>query len=318
MGLPAAIGCRVRGAPSGGRRRPLPCLSGAESVQKRSARHRFLSQAGRSEKTGPPRSPMDSGDHYNATDMPDRSVRKQSRLLRLDELVAEIKPSATEWPVPDGGWIASIRDALGMSGDHLGQRLGITRSSVRALELRERHGGATLEALRAAAAVLGCDFVYALIPKAGSFKATLRMQAEITEAGGSGTETTAQDRQERISELMQRRPRILWEPTAAGHTDVEAPRRKGKRPGPPRGRKAGNRPEGALRETKRGPSVRRSTPKGVEEVSETSSRSGVNGAPSSRTHRSQPVAEDAAAKASRRNPRRIRPAADVEQLDAFA
>ncbi|MCZ8203404.1 helix-turn-helix domain-containing protein [Gemmatimonas sp.] len=256
-------------------------------------------------------------DYYNATNMPRRSTTKQSQLRQLDELVVEIKPSAADWPVPDGGWIASIRDALGMTGEQLGRRLGITRSSVRALELRERDGGATLEALRATAAVLGCDFVYALIPKTGSFEATLRMQAELAEAGGSGTETKAQDREERIRELMQRRPRVLWEPTAVGDTDVEAPRRKGKKPGRPKGSKAVDRPESVLRETDGGPSVRRSTPKGVEEVPETSGRSGVNGAPSSRTPRSQPVAEDAAAKASRRNPRRIRPAADAEQLDAF-
>jgi predicted DNA-binding mobile mystery protein A len=232
-------------------------------------------------------------------------------------MIAQIKPSATEWRIPDGGWIASVRDALGMSGDQLGRRLGITRSSVRALELRERHGGATLEALRAAAAVLGCDFVYALIPNAGSFEATLRLQAELAEAGGSGTVTTVADREEHIRDLVHRRPHVLWEATAAEHPNVEAPRRKGRKPGPPRGRKAGDRPEGAIQETDGAPSVRRSSPKGRGEFTGTSNRPESEGAPASPTPRSQPVAEDVAVKASRRHPRGGRRAADVEQLDAF-
>lgn len=249
--------------------------------------------------------------------MPNRSDRQQTRLLQLDELVGKIKPLASEWPVPDGGWIASVRDALGMSGDQLGARLGITRSSVRALELRERDGGATLEALRAVAAVLGCDVVYALVPKAGSFTTTLRKQAELADAVRSESETTDTVREERIRDLMHERPRVLWEPGGARLPDAEAPRRKGLKPGPPRGRPSGRRASGTIAPSAAAPAVPQKSPQTLSEAPATPIHSGPTGAPESPTPRPRPVADDSAGKASRRRPRAGRRAADIEQLDAF-
>lgn len=284
--------------------------------------------------------------------MSDRTARQQARLLQLDELVAKIRPSASEWRVPDGGWIACIRDALGMSGDQLGDRLAITRSSVRALELRERDGGATLEALRAVAAVLGCDVVYALIPKAGSFAATLRTQAELADAVRLETETTASDREERIRDLMHRRPRILWEPAGARLANAEAPRRKGQKPGPPRGRRTGSRASGTIPSIAPAPEAENAGSSGigeaflrvrevvlgardeiraipgapiVPEVSRerslgawgTLNRSEPANVSVSPDPSSQPVVEDVAPKATKRHPRGSGRAADVEQLDVF-
>jgi predicted DNA-binding mobile mystery protein A len=290
--------------------------------------------------------------HYNLPDMPDRSARQQARLLQLDELVAKIKPSASEWRVPDGGWIACIRDALGMSGDQLGDRLGITRSSVRALELRERDGGATLEALRAVASVLGCDVVYALIPKAGSFAATLRTQAELADAGRLETETTAGDREESIRDLMHRRPRVLWGPACVRHPNAAAPHRKGLKPGPPRGRRTGSRASGTIPSIAPAPGAENAGSSGIGEAF-LGVRGGVLGArdeiraapgapvvpdvsreqsldawgtlkrsepanvPVAPDPSSPPVVEDVAPKATRHHPRGGRRAADVEQLDVF-
>lgn len=279
--------------------------------------------------------------------MPNRSARQQTRLLHLDELVAKIKPLASEWPAPDGGWIASVRDALGMSGDQLGARLGITRSSVRALELRERDGGATLEALRAAAAVLGCDVVYALIPKTGSFSATLRAQAELADADRLGTDTTG-DRDERLRDLMHRRPRGLWKVAGNGHANVDVPRRKGKKPGR---RKGGSKgipattpataadnpgPTSSLfeallyaeelaraaregsRATPGTPASRPPSPDPWLAAPEKPNTPGVTGVPASPSSSTPPIAEDRAVKAKRHRPSGGRGAADAEQLDVFA
>ena len=279
--------------------------------------------------------------------MTDRSARQQTRLLQLDELVAKIKPLASEWPVPNGGWIASVRDALGMSGDQLGARLGITRSSVRALELRERDGGATLEALRAAAAVLGCDVVYALIPKAGSFAATLRAQAELADADRQGTDTTG-DRDERLRDLMHRRPRGLWKVAGNGHANDDVPRRKGKKPGR---RKGGSKGIPATTPTteadKTGPTSilfesfryahelvrsardsnraapettasRLPSPAPKSAAPEPPNTPGVPGVPASPSPTTRPIAADLAVKAKRHRPGGALGPTDAEQLDAFA
>jgi predicted DNA-binding mobile mystery protein A len=68
-------------------------------------------------------------------------------------------------PRPRDGWIAAIRDALDMTVRQFGTRLGVTPSSVVRLEERERNDTITLGALRRAADALGCDLVYAVVPR---------------------------------------------------------------------------------------------------------------------------------------------------------
>lgn len=78
---------------------------------------------------------------------------------------------------PHGGWIRSIREALGMPLSHLAVRLGVAPQSVAALELRERTGSVTLKALREAADALDADLVYAIIPRQ-SIKKMMQSRAE--------------------------------------------------------------------------------------------------------------------------------------------
>lgn len=58
-----------------------------------------------------------------------------------------------------------IRKALGMSGAQLASRLKLSRNRVSVLERREVSGDTTINQLREAAAQLGCDGSYALVPK---------------------------------------------------------------------------------------------------------------------------------------------------------
>eukprot|EP01037_Dinobryon_pediforme_P017394 gene17394-17584_t len=92
-----------------------------------------------------------------------RDLRARAR-RRLDERLQALAP-ASRFAVPPRGWIRAIRDALGMSGSQLGQRIGITAQSIQNLEESEANGTAQLNTLRKAAEAMDCVLVYALLPK---------------------------------------------------------------------------------------------------------------------------------------------------------
>lgn len=65
---------------------------------------------------------------------------------------------------PAEGWLTTVRRALGMSGAHLAQRLGVTRARVSQAERAERDGAVTLKTMESMAEAMGCRFVYAIVP----------------------------------------------------------------------------------------------------------------------------------------------------------
>ena len=66
---------------------------------------------------------------------------------------------------PKGGWVRTIREALGMSTTALARRLGMTPPGARKLERAEVEGTITLNSLRKLADALNCDVRYALVPR---------------------------------------------------------------------------------------------------------------------------------------------------------
>lgn len=66
---------------------------------------------------------------------------------------------------PHGGWVRAIRDALGMSAADLGDRMGLSQARVSQIEAGELDRSITLGTLERAADALGCDVVYALVPR---------------------------------------------------------------------------------------------------------------------------------------------------------
>lgn len=126
---------------------------------------------------------------------------------------------------PAGGWIAAVRQAIGMSVAQLADRLGISRTSLAKMEQREVDGGITLDALRRAADALDCDVVYAIVPRTGSLERVVKSRADLIagvlvgRAGHSMSleaqtvpdeETTAQ--QKVIARrLLAEWPRDLWD-----------------------------------------------------------------------------------------------------------
>lgn len=86
----------------------------------------------------------------------------QSR-SNLDERFREFG-AVTRYSPPVRGWIKAVREALGMTTEQLGKRLGVKQPSVVAIEQSEAKGSIQLATLRRVAEALDCTLVYALVP----------------------------------------------------------------------------------------------------------------------------------------------------------
>jgi predicted DNA-binding mobile mystery protein A len=153
-----------------------------------------------------------------------RAAARNLRRRQLDRIVTPVT-ELRQIPLPRRGWIAEIREALGMSGRQLGHRLGVAPSSVSAFETSERLGGISLNSLRKAAAGLNCQLVYAFVPRE-SFENVLRDQARAVaktivgrvehsmalEAQGAGAVEHEEAITELADELVRNMDRSLWEP----------------------------------------------------------------------------------------------------------
>jgi predicted DNA-binding mobile mystery protein A len=89
---------------------------------------------------------------------------KQLQLEQLDELLGK-QGLLMESVRPQRGWIRSIREALGMSGEQLARRVGVTQPTIATLERNEARNKITLESLDRLARGLGCRLVYAVVPE---------------------------------------------------------------------------------------------------------------------------------------------------------
>lgn len=80
--------------------------------------------------------------------------------------------------LPQAGWIRAIRDALGMTAEDLGRRMGVRGATVGSMEKNERTGGIQLSTLRRAAEAMDCELVYAFKPKE-SLEQTVQYRAHL-------------------------------------------------------------------------------------------------------------------------------------------
>lgn len=91
------------------------------------------------------------------------------RQLRLSQLDRTLQDMRTPPPRPTSGWISSVREALGITLDQIGKQIGSSRQAVQQLERAEATDRITLGALRRTAEAMGCELVYVLVPKSGTF-----------------------------------------------------------------------------------------------------------------------------------------------------
>jgi predicted DNA-binding mobile mystery protein A len=152
-----------------------------------------------------------------------RTELNDLRLRQVDESTRPFAALADLHP-PAGGWVKSIRQALGMSVSQLGRRMGLTRQGVADLEKREAQRGVTLAALQKAADAMNAELVYAIVPRK-SLTQTLRDQARTTadrqlrrvahsmrlEAQNVSPEEYASQLSENQEKLLQTWSRQIWD-----------------------------------------------------------------------------------------------------------
>src|SRR5208337_1484208 len=97
-------------------------------------------------------------------------MRPEFRRLRIGQLERSLKPflAAKDSPRPQRGWIRAIREATGVTVRDMAKRLHKVPSVAAHLESSEAEYRITLRSLREAADALGCQLVYALVPRNGS------------------------------------------------------------------------------------------------------------------------------------------------------
>jgi predicted DNA-binding mobile mystery protein A len=99
-------------------------------------------------------------------------MRTEFRSLRLRQLERALEAfgAAKNSPRPHKGWLRAIREATGISLREMAARLKRTPTLAAKLEKSEGEYRITLASLRNAADALGCQLVYALVPKSGSIQ----------------------------------------------------------------------------------------------------------------------------------------------------
>ncbi len=105
-------------------------------------------------------------------------MKSRHRRIMRDQLDHALQPLIIlkNLQPPVKGWLRSIREALGMSGQQLGKRINVSQPRVVQMEKDELSGAMTLKTMRQAAEALDCVFVYALVPRS-SLEETVRRQA---------------------------------------------------------------------------------------------------------------------------------------------
>lgn len=149
---------------------------------------------------------------------------KLQAIRQLDEKLQRIKALKDSFQRPRAGWIAAIRKTLGMSNRQLAERMGVAVSRISKLESSEVSGATTLQSLERAADAMGCELVYALVPRR-SLREFMEQQARkvaeqrahyvdhhmALEAQNLDKETLRQYIDEDVQAILREQPRWLWD-----------------------------------------------------------------------------------------------------------
>src|ERR1700730_1138304 len=112
-------------------------------------------------------------------------MKVEFRDLRLRQVTRSLSAfeAAKHEARQERGWLRAIREALCLSLEDVGKRLGQSRRRIQEFEKAEAEDRITLDSLRRVAAALDCELVYAIVPKSGTITelAEHRARAEATE-----------------------------------------------------------------------------------------------------------------------------------------
>jgi len=144
--------------------------------------------------------------------------RDESALPRIDRVLRGIDPDALP-PVPSGGWIRAVRQALGMNARQLAQRVGVRVSTLLGAEKNEVSGAISMTQLRRVAAALDCELHYVLVPRESLVTRVDRRAEELATAGIASVAHS-------MSDDAQNRGEDFWEAAVA---DLKAQLLRGRR-----------------------------------------------------------------------------------------
>ena len=132
--------------------------------------------------------------------------------------------TAKQTTPPVKGWIRATREALGMSGKQLANRLNVSQPRIPRLEKDEVAGVVSLKTMRQAAEAMDCVFVYAIVPRK-TLEETVRAQARkaaeartqrvshsmLLEAQNLSNNEQRASFDAAVEELVREMPKDLWE-----------------------------------------------------------------------------------------------------------
>jgi predicted DNA-binding mobile mystery protein A len=98
----------------------------------------------------------------------------------IDQLDQKLQPflNTRHIPVPERGWINTIRTTLNMTMAQLGAKLDITRQAVKKIEESEANGKISINRLKEIAKVMNLKLVYAMVPNNDSIDELINVKAE--------------------------------------------------------------------------------------------------------------------------------------------
>ena len=87
--------------------------------------------------------------------------------LRLEQVDEALKPyrEVRGIPIPSGGWLRAVREALGLTVRQQAARVGIAVATLHKSEQSEADERISLAQLRKLAEGLDCELVYGLVPR---------------------------------------------------------------------------------------------------------------------------------------------------------
>ena len=126
---------------------------------------------------------------------------------------------------PQKGWIAEVRNLIGMRASQVAARMGVTTAAVLQLERSEVAGSISLKSLERVASAMDCHLVYGFLPNGPTYEGLVQARAhfvalrEVRSVGHSMAmeeqATSAEAQEEVVDELAQdlvrTLPRDLWD-----------------------------------------------------------------------------------------------------------
>jgi len=108
-------------------------------------------------------------------------MEREFRDLRLQQLEKTLTPYyAAKLEVrPKAGWLRAVREAMGLTMQEVGKKMGKAKPNIQQFEKSEFADRITLGSLRRVAEAMDCELVYAIVPKSGTLSELAERRARV-------------------------------------------------------------------------------------------------------------------------------------------